>query len=64
MNKSSKIFIAGASGMVGSAIVRNLAKNGYTNLMGSFHSRRLKELDDLPITMIPVDLTHQEDVSR
>ena len=33
MNKSSKIFIAGASGLVGSAIVRRLRSNGYTNLI-------------------------------
>jgi GDP-L-fucose synthase len=63
MNKTSKIFVAGASGMVGSAIVRNLAKKGYSNLIGSFHSRRLKELDDLPITMVPIDLINQEAVS-
>jgi GDP-L-fucose synthase len=64
MNKSSKIFVAGASGMVGSAIVRNLAKKGYSNIIGSYHSRRLKELDDLPITMVPIDLINQEAVSR
>ncbi|HSO20525.1 MAG TPA: GDP-L-fucose synthase [Desulfosarcina sp.] len=39
MNKDDKIFIAGAAGMVGSAIVRRLLSMGYTNLLGSCHSR-------------------------
>ena len=33
MKKNSKIFIAGAQGMVGSAIIRRLRDGGYTNLM-------------------------------
>ena len=35
MEKTSKIYIAGHKGMVGSAIVRNLTYNGYTNLVYS-----------------------------
>lgn len=34
MHKNSKIYIAGHKGMVGSAIWRNLGKNGYTQLIG------------------------------
>lgn len=34
MNKSTKIFIAGHRGMVGSAVWRTLEKKGYTNLIG------------------------------
>jgi GDP-L-fucose synthase len=41
MNKSSKIYIAGHLGMVGSSIWRNLASKGYSNLMG----RHFDELD-------------------
>lgn len=33
MKKDAKIFVAGANGLVGSAIVRCLQKNGYTNLL-------------------------------
>ena len=32
MNSSSKIFIAGHKGLVGSAVYRNLLKHGYKNL--------------------------------
>ncbi len=39
MNKKSKIYIAGATGLVGSAIVRNLKKKGYTNFVFSPHSK-------------------------
>jgi GDP-L-fucose synthase len=41
MNKSSRIFIAGHNGMVGSAITRLLKKNGYENLI----LKSSKELD-------------------
>ncbi|ACL77730.1 GDP-L-fucose synthase family protein [Ruminiclostridium cellulolyticum] len=41
MNKESKIFVAGHTGMVGSAIVRRLQKNGYENIICKSH----KELD-------------------
>lgn len=33
MNKEDKIYVAGHNGMVGSAIVRKLRKNGFTNLI-------------------------------
>lgn len=41
MKKHSKIYIAGHRGLVGSAIWKNLAQKGYTNLIG----RTSKELD-------------------
>uniref|UniRef100_A0A7C5Z5T2 GDP-L-fucose synthase n=1 Tax=Caldicellulosiruptor owensensis TaxID=55205 RepID=A0A7C5Z5T2_9FIRM len=50
MEKSSKIFVAGHRGLVGSAIVRKLQKEGYTNLI-------LKGREE-------VDLTRQEEVER
>lgn len=41
MNKDSKIYVAGDRGMVGSALVRRLRKDGYTNIVG----RSSRELD-------------------
>lgn len=41
MEKNSKIYVAGHRGMVGSAIVRELKKQGYTNIIIRTH----KELD-------------------
>ena len=41
MNKTSKIYIAGHRGLVGSAIVKNLTSKGYSNLIYRTH----KELD-------------------
>ena len=39
MNKESKIYVAGHCGMVGSAIVRRLQKDGYHNLLLHSHSQ-------------------------
>ena len=33
MKKSAKVYVAGHRGLVGSAIVRRLQKNGYDNLL-------------------------------
>ena len=33
INKKSKIFVAGHKGMVGSAIVRKLKKNGFSKII-------------------------------
>ncbi|MDQ5951327.1 MAG: GDP-L-fucose synthase [Patescibacteria group bacterium] len=41
MEKTSKIFVAGHKGLVGSAIVRKLEKDGYTNIL----TRSRAELD-------------------
>lgn len=41
MNTKDKIYVAGHTGMVGSAIVRELRKQGYTNIITRTH----KELD-------------------
>ncbi len=64
MNKSEKILITGASGMVGSALVRNLLKKGYTNLVGTYHSKILAEQKRSPLKMVRVDLQNQDAVNR
>lgn len=50
MEKNAKIYVAGHGGLVGSAIVRSLERNGYHNIIG----RRSSELD----------LTRQQDVEN
>lgn len=50
MEKNSKIYIAGHRGLVGSAIVRNLESNGFTNIITRTHAE--------------LDLTNQADVRR
>ena len=50
MNKNSKIYIAGHNGMVGSAIGRNLASNGYSNFVYT--------------PFPPYDLTNQKTVAE
>jgi GDP-L-fucose synthase len=50
LHKSDKIYVAGHRGLVGSAIIRNLEKNGYNNLL----LRTSKELN----------LTNQADVNQ
>ena len=50
MDKTSKIFVAGHRGMVGSAIVRELQRQGYTNIITRTHAE--------------LDLTRQDQVER
>jgi len=50
MNKDSKVLVAGANGMVGSAIVRNLESKGYSNIIRGTRS--------------DVDFTNQEETER
>jgi GDP-L-fucose synthase len=50
MDNSSKILVAGANGMVGSAIVRNLESKGYTNIIKG--------------TRGDVDFTNQDETER
>lgn len=50
VEKAAKVFVAGHNGLVGSALVRKLKKDGYQNLLLLKRSR--------------LDLTRQEDVER
>jgi len=38
MEKDAKIYVAGHRGLVGSAIVRKLKEEGYTNIITRTHS--------------------------
>jgi GDP-L-fucose synthase len=61
MNKDSKIFVAGGTGMVGSAIISKLASSGYTNIFSHYHRREAVTLHPLPVRFIKLDLTCQAD---
>ncbi|WP_060826919.1 GDP-L-fucose synthase family protein [Sulfurospirillum cavolei] len=50
MQKTSKIYVAGHRGLVGSAIVKSLIAQGYTNIIGKTHGE--------------LDLTCQKDVQE
>lgn len=39
MNKTDKILVAGAAGMVGSALVRTLLAQGFENILGTIHRK-------------------------
>src|SRR5574344_242105 len=36
----SKIFVAGGTGLVGSAIIKNLLEKGYTNIISNYRNRQ------------------------
>ena len=59
MKKNSKIFVAGGTGLVGSAIIKNLLEKGYKNIISNFHKR--KNLLD-GVDYYPLDLTKQQNV--
>jgi len=61
MNKSDKIFVAGSTGMVGSAIVRHLIHSGFTNIIGSVNSR-LPRNDD-GVEYVKINLLSENEVS-
>lgn len=63
MNPSSKIFVAGGTGMVGSAIIRKLLSSGYTIIVSNYHSRPHENLgfQDSQVGWSKLDLTRQAD---
>lgn len=61
MNKHSKIAVLGASGLVGSAILRKLRERGYKNIVGTYKS---KKPDFDRSRLFQVDLTIQEQTQK
>ncbi len=65
MDKKSKIVVFGGSGLVGSAILANLIKKEYQNIIATFHS---KKFDSLPyrdkILWVQVNLLDQLSVKN
>jgi GDP-L-fucose synthase len=60
MEKNSKILIAGAAGMVGSAIIRKLLELGFTNILGSYH----RQLPDISAITLNKEVDHIKNVFR
>ena len=56
MEKSAKIYVAGHNGMVGSAIVRKLKSEGYTNILTA-SSKELNLIDLKEEQFDPFSLT-------
>ena len=67
MNEDSRIFVAGGTGLVGSAILRTLVLKGFSKITASFHQRQPTYLPSFAanlssINWIPIDLTRQAEV--
>jgi GDP-L-fucose synthase len=61
MNSASPIFVAGGTGMVGSAIIRKLLSSGYTNIVSNYHHRVPAPEDERSVRFVRLDLTRQGD---
>jgi len=59
MQKNSKIYVAGGTGLVGSAIIRKLKEKGYKNIISTYHNRKPEDSD---VKWYKMDLTNQQDV--
>ncbi len=54
LEKNSRIFVAGGTGLVGSAIIRKLIELGYTNIISNYHKKPPMEYPSL--TFVQLDL--------
>jgi GDP-L-fucose synthase len=62
MEKDSRIFIAGATGMVGSALLRKLLASGYSAITGSYRNRKPAAYGPGAVQFVYADLTRQQEV--
>ena len=70
MNKGAKILVAGATGLVGSAITRALLDRGYTNIVGTYRTKNpyrmykdySEHINKGYIRFVQVDITDQQQV--
>ena len=63
MHKHSRVFVAGGTGLVGSAIIKKLLEKGYTNIVANYHSRppvTNNQYSNIPISWQKLDLTDQQ----
>ncbi len=59
MKKDSKIFVAGGTGLVGSAIIKNLIEKGYKNIISNYHTKKPTN-HNLPTTHYPLQTTNYQ----
>jgi len=61
MEKNSRIYVAGGTGLVGSAIIKKLLEKGYKNIISTYRNR--KPLND-KVKWVKLDLLNQNDVKE
>jgi GDP-L-fucose synthase len=65
MQKNGKIFVAGGTGLVGSALIKKLIEKGYKNIIASYHNRiptTNNQYTNIPITWSQLNLANQQAV--
>lgn len=60
MNKDSRIFIAGATGLVGSEIIRKLSEKGYQNILGTYYTRTPEKFEN--VNYVRINLLNTKEV--
>jgi GDP-L-fucose synthase len=61
LEKQGRVFVAGGSGMVGSAIIRRLLASGYTNICSNYNSTVPDTASRKSIAFFQLDLRRQAD---
>ena len=61
MKKDAKIFVAGGTGLLGSALLRKLSSRGFRNIVASYNTRIPKDQYSGRIKFVPIDLRRQAD---
>ena len=64
MHKNDKIFVAGGTGMVGSAVIRKLLSSGYRNILSNCFRKIPITNYESRLTFIKLDLTRQRDTEE
>jgi len=61
LQKYSRVYVAGGTGLVGSAIIRKLKEKGYKNIVSTYRNRKPK---DTEVEWHKLDLTDQDEVKE
>jgi GDP-L-fucose synthase len=64
MEKDSKIFVAGGTGMVGSAVMRKLTADRYENIVTNYYKKKPITSYESRITSAKLDLRNQRDTEK